>query len=43
MNKLPRNKAMVDIRLRCRFCFLVSHFEYAPYWRRLCLADYGQT
>jgi len=21
----------------------LSHFEHAPYWRRLCLADYGQT
>ena len=22
---------------------LVSHFEYTPYWRGLCMADYGRT
>jgi len=37
------NRAVVDIRLCCRCCPLVSHLEYAPYWRRLCLDDYGQT
>jgi len=37
------NEKIVDIRLRPWCCPLVSHFEYAPYWRRLCLADYEQT
>jgi len=33
------NKAILDIR-----CYpLVSHFKYTPCWRRLRLADYGQT
>jgi len=35
---------VVDIRLCPRCCPLVSHFEYiTPYWRGVCLADYGQT
>jgi len=39
----PKQANTVDIRLRPRFCPLVSHFDYTPYWQRLCLADYGQT
>jgi len=39
---LPKT-AIVDIRLRPRCCPLVNHFEYTPYWRGLCMVDYGQT
>ena len=41
-HNLKHNKAIVDIGLRLRFCPLLSHFEYIPNWRRLCLANYGQ-
>jgi len=40
---VTQNKAIVDIRLRPRCCTLVSEYRPTPYWRRLCLADYGQT
>jgi len=36
------NKAIVDIKFHSRLCpWWVT--EYTSYWRRLCLADYGQT